>query len=391
VNILFVTPFYAPQSGGVATYVQDIKRLLSARGHCIHVLCPGDSEVVQERSSRSDEGVVELNLRAPWIPTVPVKGVVAFLVYLIPTLWRLHRFMAKNKIQLVSLEYPLSCMIYFFILRMWTGIPIVVGLHGSDVLLLHTNDSVSQRILRGIVRRADWVLAHSVSLLADARVKVGKLRENCSYLHYGVECSRLRETAETATASAPIPDGDYVLTVAKLYPRKGLDVLLRAIHLLKQSHQGFRFVIVGDGPEEDRLKNMATELGIASMVVFAGDVKNDVVPALFKRCAFFALSSRVEPFGIVLLEAMTFGKAIVATTAGGIPEFVQDGHNGLLIPVEDHQALAECIQKLLVDKELRERIGRNGRMVVEEQYDYDKLIIRYEELFKEQMRRVDVG
>jgi glycosyltransferase involved in cell wall biosynthesis len=99
----------------------------------------------------------------------------------------------------------------------------------------------------------------------------------------------------------------------------------------------------------------------------------------------------VEPFGIVLLEAMTFGKAIVATKAGGIPEFIQDGHNGLLVDVEDSYALAEGIDRLIRDKDLRERIVRNGRMVVEVQYDYDKLMIRYEELFEEQIRRAKVG
>ena len=299
--------------------------------------------------------------------------------------------MREKQIQVVSLEYPMTYMLYFYLLRIWTRIPIVVGLHGSDVLLLHTNDSVWQWIVRRIIRKADWILAHSASLLSDARSKVGELRENCSYLHYGVECRRLRETAETAMASAPIPDGDYILTVAKLYPRKGLDVLLRAIRRLKLSDCRYRFVVVGDGPEEGRLKSMAKELDIESIVLFLGDIQNDTVPALFKHCAFFALSSRAEPFGIVLLEAMTFGKAIVATTAGGIPEFIQDGHNGLLVAVEDSHALAEKIDRLLRDKDLRERIGRNGRMVVEAQYDYDKLVIRYEELFKEQIRRANVG
>jgi glycosyltransferase involved in cell wall biosynthesis len=392
VNILMVTPFFSPQSGGVATYVQDIKRLLSARGHCIYVLRPGDSDVVKRCSlSGAGDGVVELNLRPPWIPTVPVKAVIAFVLYLVPTLWRLHRFMREKQIQLVSLEYPMTYMLYFYLLRIWTRIPIVVGLHGSDVLLLHTNDSVWQWIVRQITRRADWVLAHSTSLLRDAHERIGNLGKNCSYLHYGVECVRLRETAERAMTAAPIPEDDYILTVAKLYPRKGLDILLRAIHTLKSAHCRYRFVIVGDGPEESRLKSMATELGIESMVLFAGDIKNDIVPALFKHCAFFALSSRVEPFGIVLLEAMTFGKAIVATKAGGIPEFIQNGHNGLLVDVEDSYALAEGIDRLIRDKDLRERIGRNGHMVVEEQYDYDKLMIRYEELFKEQIRRANVG
>jgi glycosyltransferase involved in cell wall biosynthesis len=389
VNILLVTPFYSPQSGGVATYVQDIKRLLGARGHTIYVLRPGDSDIIKACSSVTEENVLEVNLRPPWIPTVPVRAVAAFLLYFVPTIWRLYRFIRRNNIQVISLEYPMTYMVYFYLIRAWTRTPIIVGLHGSDVLLLHTNDVVWQWIVRRIIRRANWILAHSASLVRDAHDKVGKLGQSHSFLHYGVECKRLRDASESATATAAIPKGDYILTVAKLYPRKGLDVLLRAIHVLKSSNVQcrYRFVIVGDGPEESRLKSMAAELGIESMVLFAGDVKNDIVPALFKHCAFFVLSSRVEPFGIVLLEAMTFGKAIVATTAGGIPEFIREGHNGLLVPVEDSQALAASIDRLIRDKDLRVRIGNNGQIIVEERYDYDKLVVQYEELFKEQVRR----
>jgi glycosyltransferase involved in cell wall biosynthesis len=391
VNILFVTPFFSPESGGVATYVEDMKRLLGARGHRAYVLRPGESDAVTKCRTGADGDVVEFNLRPPWISTARAKSILAFIVYLIPTLWRLYRFMRQHGIQVVSLEYPMTYMLYFYVIRAWTRVPIVVGLHGSDVLLLHTNDAVWRWIVPRLVRRADWVLAHSSSLLRDTQERIGSLGENCSYLHYGVECRRLRETAEKAKAIAPIPKGEYVLTVAKLYPRKALDVLLRAIHLLKGRHCGYRFVIVGDGPEESRLKGMAVELGIDSVVIFAGDVKNDIVPALFKHCAFFALSSRVEPFGIVLLEAMTFGKAIAATSAGGIPEFVRDGHNGLLVPIEDSGALADRIERLIRDKVLREKIGWNGRMVVEKQFDYDKLAMKYEALLEDQIRRANGG
>ena len=391
-NILFVTPFFSPQSGGVATYVQDIKRLLGGRGHSIYVLRPGDSETIEACPLAAEDGVLQLNLRSPWISTVPVKAVAAFLLYLVPTMWRLYRFIRRNNIQVISLEYPMTCMVYFYFIRAWTEIPIVVGLHGSDVLLLHMNDVVSQWIVRRMIRRASWILAHSASLVRDANEKIGKLSHHHSFLHYGVECKRLRDAAESATAIAVIPEGDFILTVAKLYPRKGLDVLLRAIHVLSSSSAQcqYRFVIAGEGPEESRLKAMAAELGIESMVLFAGDVKNEIIPALFKQCAFFVLSSRVEPFGIVLLEAMTFGKAIVATTVGGIPEFIRDGYNGLLVPVEDSQALAAGIDKLIRDKDVRERIGNHGRMIVEEQYDYDKLVVQYEELFREQIRRSHV-
>ena len=89
-----------------------------------------------------------------------------------------------------------------------------------------------------------------------------------------------------------------------------------------------------------------------------------------------------EPFGIVFLEAMTFGKAIIATNVGGIPEFVVEGFNGLLVPSEDSDVLAEKIELCIENQDVRERLGRNGLSVVETQYDYGALILRYEWLYE---------
>jgi hypothetical protein len=172
------------------------------------------------------------------------------------------------------------------------------------------------------------------------------------------------------------------LTVAKLYPRKGIDILLESISKLGPKIHDVCFAIAGDGPEEHALQQRARELGIEQRVVFLGDIENKDIPALMKTCEFFVLPSRSEPFGIVFLEAMTFGKAIVATNVGGIPEFVVDGFNGLLVPSEDSDALAEKIELCIENQAVRERLGRNGRSVVETQYDYAALILRYERLYE---------
>ena len=134
-NILFVTPFFKPQTGGVVTYIDDLRNLLSEKGHNMYVLRAGEPNAVTECPLSDDSKVFEFNMRVPWISTVPIKAMIAFLVYFIPTVWRLTRFMRERRIQLVSLEYPMPYMLYFYVLRPWTRVPIVVGLHGSDLLL----------------------------------------------------------------------------------------------------------------------------------------------------------------------------------------------------------------------------------------------------------------
>lgn len=380
-NILFVTPFFTPQTGGVATFLEDARRILSQRGHEIYVLRAGEARSIQPCALINDDHVYEFYFRGPWVPEVPVKGLIAFLLYFVPTLWKLAHFLKEKRIQLVSLEYPLGFMLYFPLLRRCRRFKLIVGLHGDDVLSLRKLPAYEQRIVTYLIRGADWVLAHSSSLMGQAERIVGQLKEQRSYLPYGIDCERLRQLVVQQPETILKKKGPYILTVAKLYERKGIDILLQAIKKAKDSLEGHSFLIVGDGPEETRLKQMAGDLGVADHVVFAGDIPNTVIPTLFKDCRFFVLPSRSEPFGIVLLEAMTFGKAILATRVGGIPEFVTDGMNGVLVPSEDSETLARQIRIFIQRGDQTERIGKNGLAVVEELYDYRSIIKKYEELF----------
>jgi len=381
-NLLLTTPFFPPQTGGVATYLEDLRRCLSQRGHKVYVLKPGECHAITPSQENPGECVYEFALRSLWSPHRPIRGLIAFFVFLLPTLWRLTVFLKRHQIEVVSLEYPVAWMAYFFIVRLWTPIKITVGFHGSDVLALHENYRYEQWLVKYMIRRVDWVLAHSSSLLSYAEQLVQKHSDNWSYIPYGVECARLRGQAAAGGRARLAQSARYALTVAKLYPRKGIDVLLESISKLGTRTQDLCFAIAGDGPEEQVLQQRARDLGIEERVVFLGEIENKDIPALLKECEFFVLPSRSEPFGIVFLEAMTFGKAIVATNVGGIPEFVVDGFNGLLVPSEDSDALAETIELCIENQDTRERLGRNGLSVVETQYDYDALILRYERLYE---------
>ncbi|BCA54116.1 LPS biosynthesis RfbU related protein [Nitrospira sp. KM1] len=382
-NILIVTPFFTPQTGGVATYIEDLRRFLGRRGHHVIVLRAGESDSIVNCHQVHDEHVFELYMRGIWIPEAPLKGLLASMLYFIPTMFRLARFLQKQKIQLVCLEYPLPFMWYFSILKRVMNLKLLVGLHGDDVLSLHVLSGLDQKIVRQVIRDGDQVLAHSSSLLRQAEQILGELPPNRGYLPYGVECERIRTQASKAPTADVTSLRPYVLTVAKLYDRKGIDVLLEAVRILREELQGHRFVIAGDGPEETKLKSMSRHLGVDDHVVFLGDVSSKDIPALFRHCELFVLPSRSEPFGIVLLEAMTFEKAIVATRVGGIPEFVTDGQTGVLVEPCNSVALADTIRRVLRDPELQSRLAKNGLSTVETEYDYNRLVLRYEGVFKD--------
>lgn len=378
-NVLLVTPYYAPQVGGVSTYVAGLEQSLAGEGHQVFVLRLGSSHGIVPYSASGKPRVFELYLRSLWSAERPARAAVGFLANFIPTLVRLARFLRNRQIDVVSLEYPLACMAYFAVVKWWMRIKLLVGVHGSDLHLLHKAPEHEQQVLRWLFRRADWVLAHSAHMLSDAQRILGRRYANSSHLPCWVDVTQLRHTAALAP-KPPLP-APYILTVAKLYPRKGLDILIQAVHQLSAT-TAIRFVIAGDGPEQERLQSLAAQLGVQERIVFLGDVGSDQIPALMQHCEFFVLPSRSEPFGIVLLEAMTFGKAVVATNVGGIPEFVKHGINGLLTGPEDSATLAHHIERLINDHPLRQTLGANGKQTVETEYDHKVLSKRYEQLYR---------
>jgi glycosyltransferase involved in cell wall biosynthesis len=155
---------------------------------------------------------------------------------------------------------------------------------------------------------------------------------------------------------------DFVLALGRLVHQKGFDVLLRA-YALAAAEPGFAYnlVIAGGGTEMASLSALARELGIARRVRLVGPMDRAAVIDLVKRCAFVTVPSRLEPFGLVNLEAMAAGKAVLATRVGGIPEVVSDGRTGLLVAPDDPTALAREMLRLARDAALRDELGAAGR------------------------------
>ena len=159
------------------------------------------------------------------------------------------------------------------------------------------------------------------------------------------------------------PLGRVVLTVGRLDSAeryKGTDELLLALSRVRASYPDLHLAIVGRGNDLPRLRQLAENLGVSEFVHFLGGLSREALAACYARCEIFALPSTGEGFGLVFLEAMAFAKPLVAVAAGGSPDLVQDGINGLLVPPEDPGNLSAALARLLDDGELRFALGRRG-------------------------------
>jgi glycosyltransferase involved in cell wall biosynthesis len=160
-----------------------------------------------------------------------------------------------------------------------------------------------------------------------------------------------------------------------MYPRKRLDVLLRAAARLRARIPGVRVRIVGEGPESARLRGLAASLGLEGALTFLGEISRSALAVEYVGADCFCLPTVQEGFGLVFAEAMAAGLPIVACRAAAVPEVVEDGRTGLLVRPNDPEELARAMERVLTDAGLRAELGAAGRRRVEA-YDLDRVAAR---------------
>jgi glycogen(starch) synthase len=181
---------------------------------------------------------------------------------------------------------------------------------------------------------------------------------------------------EQLRARAAMPRGTRVLLSAgRLEENKGFHVLLRALAAVRAhgalAEDSWRWIVLGDGPYRGALERLASELGLAPHVRFAGRVPDEQLHAWHELSTLFVHPTLYEGSSLVTLEAMAHRRAVVASAAGGIPDKVRPGENGWLVPPGDPSALAAAISGALADADRLTRYGRAGRAIVEREFSWD--------------------
>ena len=176
------------------------------------------------------------------------------------------------------------------------------------------------------------------------------------------------------SATAPV-----VSTVAVFRVQKRLDDWLTAAKLLKASYPETHFLLVGDGPLREEMKQLARSLGLEQSVHFVG-LQQDVRPYLAASDVYM-MSSVFEGLPVALLEAMAMGRPVVATAVGGIPEVIESGRNGMLAPAGQPQVLARAVGQLLSSPELRREMGASARRSVDERFSIRRMVAQLEAMY----------
>lgn len=257
---------------------------------------------------------------------------------------------------------------------------LVATFHGAEVALAKRKVHY-QPVLRRLTRNLDAAIANSTSTAATVRELTGV---EATVIPFGpprgaVNLDRAPEEAEATEDDLPI-----VLAVGRMIERKGFPVLVRAAKRLRGRA---RVVIVGGGEYEPVVHREIERHEVGDVVRLAGRLSNEELSELYGRCAVFCLPAVVdsrgetEGLGVVLIEAMSHGKPVVASRLGGIVDAVENGQNGLLVPPDDPTTLADTLLRVAEDKELANHLGEAGRERAKKLFSWESIAERHLALY----------
>lgn len=253
-----------------------------------------------------------------------------------------------------------------------SGIPFSITAHGQDFM----SDLGNDELLRELCATAEFVGAetdYSRNMLAG---RCPESREKIFRVYNGIDLSRfpVAQTKRYQTSSIRF------LSTGRLVPFKGFDILIDTCALLQNRARNFACEIIGDGPLRAELEARVAHHNLQERVHFAGEQSQNYVLRALRNSDVFVLASASDErgasdiFPTVIAEAMASGKPVISTTVAGIPELVANGNTGLLVPPRDAPALADAMERLARDENLRNDLGRAGRLRIEQEFTIEKTI-----------------
>jgi glycosyltransferase involved in cell wall biosynthesis len=260
-----------------------------------------------------------------------------------------------------------------------SSVPVIVSLQGETVMDdndIYERSMLLRGALRHGLRRAAAITACSQFVLDDAVARFGLPTTDGVVVANGVD---LDESADPEQLD--IPYSRFVFAVGRIVEKKGFDLLIDAFARLANAHPDLGLVIGGDGRARDSLTKKVQALGIADRVALPGALSRSQVAWAMQAADAFVLPSRLEPFGIVVLEALRSGTPAIVSNRGGARQIVGDGRYGLTVDPFDASALAGAIDSLLRDPQRAQELGAAGKRRAQS-FSWDVITDQYQAIYE---------
>lgn len=420
-RILMLTSSYPKYPGETtAPFIEEIAAGVAARGHCVHLVAPWHPQV--QRAS-AERGVNLHFFRYAPHPTLNIWGyaqslfgdidikpqtLAALPFALSGTVRALHRTIDDGTIvhgpqttngsrhpdaglarpfDVIHAHWVLPNGVPAVLVARQYGIPLVVSLHGSDVYLSERHWALSASA--GMTLRAAAAVTACSADLRQRSLRLGTPVATSHVIPYGVNPQEFRPdpaARRQVRSELGLPNAaPLVVALGRLVHKKGFGVLLEAWPRVLAEHPDALLALVGYGDLRTTLEQQADRLGIAHRVYFTGQLERRRAATYMAAADIFTLPivrhQGADGLPNVLLEAMGTGRPIVASRVAGVPDVIDDGMHGLLVPDKEPALLASAINRLLGDPALAARLGNAARQRIEHELTWEQTAARFEQVY----------
>jgi len=396
VKVCFLSPEYLPLSGGTGAYVYYLSNELMKLGNSASIVT-GYNESRDVKINEQHQIFFIKSLKAP---------VVKSFLFAAAASRKLNQLRGSFPVDIAHVNLPL---VPSFAVPSGFGRTLVSTVHSTwkgeaeaikdePYSRLNSNEKFMVSfnwLLRffeeRMLERSNRIIAVSDftrrELLQYYKVKEAKIR----VIHNGVDVDKFKPAADKLKAKAEVgfnPEDKAILSVGRLYARKGLFTLIESMALVTRKFKNAKFIIAGKGlsNEMKKLVSYATKLGVKDNIVFTGYFPDKKLPRLYQAADIFAFSTFYENLPFAVLEALSTALPVVTTTVGGIPEMIDSGKNGFLVEPSNSRELADRILYYLEHPAVASEMGLLARKTIENHFDWRLIVKKVVKVYDEALR-----
>lgn len=268
------------------------------------------------------------------------------------------------------------------------NIPFIVTYHGDwdanyGNYIRRMGVSLMNKWVNKILSNSKYIISPSSSYIESSEY-LNKYSDKTFVIPNGINLEEfeINYSKDECRKKLNLPiDKNIILFFGYLSPLKNPDMLLKAFKEVKNNVKNSLLIFAGDGAMMNKLKQLASDLNLENSVKFVGFVGKDLRPYYYKSADLFCLPSDNECNPISILEAIASNLPVVASAVGGVPDIIENGYNGYLVPSNDLKQLSDTLTYLLENEDIREEIGKKGKNIIKE-YSWEKVAIETEKLYK---------
>ncbi|MGK2961026.1 MAG: glycosyltransferase family 4 protein [Gemmatimonadaceae bacterium] len=396
-KVLFIVTAYPRHDGDVITpwMVETIKRLF-ASGTAVEVLAPSYrgsrtarvGGVKVHRFRYAPSRLETLTHDMPAMERIRRNPAFAVLLpaYIAAGIKAAARVAADGNFDVVHAFWPIPHGLFGIAARQSSRAALVSTFFSAELMWKAATRRAMARVVSRVVKASDVVTV--ISSYTGARLREYVPDAATVTIPFGAAAADERQAGLGGTRQPRSPNDRFeLLFVGRLVERKGVDVLIRAAAILRDDPR-LTVRIVGTGPEMSSLRDAASSLRLGDRLVFEGMVSAEAIVGHFARCdalvlpAVITSSGDTEGLGVVLIEAMGYGKPVIASAAGGIVDIVTDGDTGLLVPPGDADALAGAIRHAMDDPDEMRRLAKRGTAFAAEAFGWNTIVTRLSAVYE---------